>query len=282
MREDQDVRECAEAGPRRPWLAGLLSLLATGVGQVYNGQWKKGVGFLLAEGLIALSMLRFWTDFAAMALCVAILFGFNLFVAGEAFATARRLREYRRKPCNRWWVYGLCLLCSLAAGSGMEQLIKARFFRAYTSPSGSMLPTLRVGDRFMVEILGQSDAPERGDIVIFAAESTGDRDFVKRVVGLPGETVEIRARLVHVDNRLLSEPYVQHTRMDSQPGRDTFGPLTLGEGEYFLLGDNREESYDSRWLGPIRRQAITGRALYVYFPADVTSDGWADRLGVGF
>ena len=265
--------------PRNPWLALLLSLVAVGLGQVYNGQWKKGLGFFLAELLLAVFMLLFWADFAAMLLCVAILLGYNLFAAGEAFASARRLSGYTLKPCNRWWIYAACLVASLGVGAGFEQVIKGWFFVAYKVPSASMLPTIQVGDHFMVEVLEPDDELHRREIVIFSLPETHGRDFVKRVVGLPGETVEIRRRRVLIDGKPMDEPYAYHTKPDILPLRDTFGPLTLGPGEYFLLGDNREDSYDSRWLGPVPRNRITGRAGYIYFPGNLDAPDWADRLG---
>lgn len=265
--------------PRNPWLALLLSLVAVGLGQIYNGQWKKGVGFYLAELLLALFMILFWADFAAMLLCVSILLGYNLFVAGEAFATARRSPGYTLKPCNRWWVYLLCLAVSLGSGAAFERVVKGWFFKAYEVPSASMLPTIRVGDHFMVEVLEPEDALKRGDIVIFCMPETRGRDFVKRIVGLPGETVEIKARRVFVNGVALDEPYVCYTRQGNLPVRDVFGPVTLGPDQYFLLGDNREDSFDSRWLGPVPRDKITGRAGYIYFPGDMSAPDWADRLG---
>ena len=268
-----------ECTPRSPWLALILSLVAPGLGQVYNGQWRKGVGFFLAELFLALFMVLFWADFAAMLLCVSILAGYNLFVAWEAMATARRQRDYMLVPCNRWWVYLLFLAVSLGAGAAFEHAVKSWFFQAYQVPSASMLPTLRAGDHFMVEVLEPEDELKRGEIVIFSLPATGGKEFVKRVVGLPGETVEIRDRVVSVNGASLDEPYIQHTREGSQPLRDDFGPVTLGPDQYFLMGDNREASYDSRWLGPVPRASITGRARYVYFPGDFNAPDWVERLG---
>lgn len=264
---------------RNPWLALLLSLAAPGLGQVYNGQWKKGIGFYLAELALALFMLLFWADFAAMLLCVSILLGYNLFVAGEAFATARKLSEYTLKPCNRWWVYLLCLIVSLGSGLVFEEVVKSRFFMAYQVPSASMLPTIREGDHFMVEVLEPEDELRRGEIVIFSLPATRELDFVKRIVGLPGETVEIRDRQVLVNGVPLEETYAVHTKEGMIPVRDVFGPVVLGGDEYFLMGDNREDSYDSRWLGAVPRARIKGRAGYVYFPGDTGASDWTERLG---
>ena len=268
--------------PRKPWLAGLLSLLATGVGQVYNGQWKKGVGFLLAELVFSLAMIPFFKDFTSMLILLAFLLGFNLFVAGEAYATARGLREFVPGRSNRWWIYAAFLAGGLALGGVFDVVIEGFAYRTYKVPTESMVPTIGVGDHFMVDILGADDPLERGDIVIFRFPGNGERDFVKRVIGLPGETVEIRGQAVSVDGRELDEPYALHTTPGSLPKRDEFGPFRVPEGTYFMLGDNRENSYDSRMFGPVERERITGRALYLYFPGNVGSEGWGDRLGMAF
>lgn len=277
--DETDAFDSPVFKPRNPWLALFLSLVAVGLGQVYNGQWKKGVGFYLAEVLVGLFMVLFWADFAAMLLCVAILFGYNLFAAGEAFATARKLTGYTRQPCNRLWIYLVCLAVSLGSGAAFEQVVNGWFFKAYKVPSASMLPTIRVGDHFMVEVLEPEDELKRADIVIFSMPGTNGRDFVKRVVGLPGESVEIRERRVFVDGVPLDEPYVCYTREGILPVRDTFGPVTLGTEEYFLMGDNREDSLDSRWLGPVPRNRISGKAGYIYFPGDMNAPDWAERVG---
>jgi signal peptidase I len=173
----------------------------------------------------------------------------------------------------------VCLGVSLGSGAVFEQVVNGWFFKAYEVPSASMLPTIRVGDHFMVEVLEPEDALHRGEIVIFSLPATQDRDFVKRVVGLPGETVEIRRRRVFINGSALEEPYVCYTRDGILPVRDTFGPVALGRDEYFLMGDNRENSLDSRWLGPVPRNRITGRAGYIYFPGDMSAPDWSDRVG---
>lgn len=274
-----DIVEPRPMKPRKPWLAGLLSLLATGVGQVYNGQWKKGAGFLLAELVFSLLMVPFFKDFTSMLILLSFLLGFDLFVAGEAYATARGLREFVPGRSNRWWIYAAFVAGGLALGGVFDVVIEGFAYRTYKVPTASMVPAIEVGDHFMVEVLGTDDPLERGNIVIFRSPAGEERDFVKRVVGLPGETVEIRDQVVFVDGRELDEPYALHTKSIMVPMRDEFGPLKVPEGMYFMLGDNRENSYDSRVFGPVKRDSITGRALYLYFPGDVGGRGWGDRLG---
>ncbi|BDQ33319.1 signal peptidase I [Pseudodesulfovibrio portus] len=277
-----DTVESRPVKPRKPWLAGLSSLLATGVGQVYNGQWRKGVGFLAAELVFGLLMIPFFKDFTSMLILLAFLLGFNLFVAGEAYATARGMRAFVPGRSNRWWIYAAFLAGGLGLGLVFDQVVTGRFYRTYKVPSRSMVPTILVDDHFMVEILGADDPVERGDIVIFRSPIGDERDFVKRVIGLPGETVEIQGQAVFIDGVELDEPYALHAKPGVVPGPDDYGPVIVPEGTCFVLGDNRAESFDSRMFGPVDRKTITGRALYIYFPGNAGGEGWGRRLGMKF
>ena len=104
--------------------------------------------------------------------------------------------------------------------------------------------------------------PQRGDIVVFHITDREGADLVKRVVGLPGETVEVRDGRVYIDGTLLPEPYL--TKFDESDE----GPVSVPEGHYFVLGDNRAVSYDSRYMGPIRMEQIVGKAWVSYWPLD--------------
>jgi signal peptidase I len=265
------------AARRRPWVAALLSLTATGAGQIYNGQWRKGLTFFLIETALGVTMIFGLGSFAGLVGTGAGLLAFNVAVAAEAYGTARRVRIAPTR-FNRWWVYLLAVGLSLGAGALVEGVIKARFYQNFKVPSVSMTPTLRVGDRFMARRLDPAAVVARGEVVVFMDEASG-RYFVKRVVGLPGETVRMQARRVYVDGVRLDEPYVRPAEGGPKPERDDYPPTTLEAGSYFLLGDNRDNSYDSRFIGPVGREAIVARALYVYFPGDVGARSWADRFG---
>ncbi len=269
--------EEAPIRPRRPWGAALLSLIASGLGQVYNGQWKKGLLFFAVEMVLGFSFFVGLRSFLGLVLCLCGLVAFNCFTAAEAFVIARRGGGYRLKPCNRIWIYVVAGVVSLAAGSMMQYGLKTQFYQSYKSPSGSMIPTLLVGDHFMVEILSPAASVQRGDVVIFS-ESRSGKHFVKRVIGRPGETVSLRDKRVFIDGRGLDEPYVNGYSKAILP-RDDMRPVGLGPDEYFLMGDNREHSYDSRWLGPVARSAILGRALYIYLPGRAMKGSRFDRLG---
>lgn len=125
--------------------------------------------------------------------------------------------------------------------------------------SVSMEPNLHPGEYVLVEkisyALGQ---PQRGDIIVFH-HPRGERDLIKRVIGLPGETLEVRAGQVWIDGTALTEPYVSAALVGS-------GRWTLGPAQYFVMGDNRNNSSDSRSWGPLEREYIVGKTVFIYWP----------------
>lgn len=128
----------------------------------------------------------------------------------------------------------------------------------------SMEPTLYSDQYLLVNKLAYRllGNPQRGDIVVFQAWGQ-DKDFIKRVVGLPGETVEIKDNNVYLNDEALDEPY-----LDGAPTRDTMHPVTLGEDQYYVLGDNRANSADSRAYGPLDAESIIGKAWLTYWPPE--------------
>ena len=128
----------------------------------------------------------------------------------------------------------------------------------------SMSPALESGQYLAVNRLAyQSNLPERGDLVVFRSLETSGRDVVKRVIALPGETVEFRSAQVHINGELLDEPYLLEP-CDSNNCPDSI--WQLGEDEYFVMGDNRNHSSDSRFFGAIDADIIIGEVMLRYFP----------------
>lgn len=172
--------------------------------------------------------------------------------------------------------------------------IRAFVVQAFKIPSGSMEPTLQVGDHILVNkfiygirlpvtnttVIPVSE-PERGDIIVFEYPVEPDKDFIKRVVGVPGDTVEIKDKKVYVNGRRVDKYPVKHMEEDmlssSVNKRDNFGPVTVPEDAYFVLGDNRDHSYDSRFWGFVREAAIKGEAFIIYWSWD--SDAFGVRWG---
>jgi signal peptidase I len=160
-------------------------------------------------------------------------------------------------------------------------------FQAFKIPTGSMEDNLKVGDHIIVNkfIYGPVGTPwmqlfplreiKRGDIIVFRYPLQPDTDFVKRVVGMPGDTIEVRDKKVAINGKVMNEPFVIHKDPTIYPlvpalpepyrSRDQFGPYTVPPEHYFAMGDNRDQSSDSRYWGTVPRSMIKGRAFMVYW-----------------
>lgn len=149
-------------------------------------------------------------------------------------------------------------------------LIRTFVVQAFKIPSGSMLQTLQIGDHILVnKFIYRFTGPRRGDVIVFLYPEDESRDFIKRIVGLPGDTLEIRNRVVHINGRPLQEPYVIFTGAggfgNPHTPSESFGPIHVPEGKYFMMGDNRDSSMDSRAWGFLDRSKIRGKALIIYW-----------------
>ncbi|MDO4988498.1 MAG: signal peptidase I [Synergistes sp.] len=142
-------------------------------------------------------------------------------------------------------------------------ILRTFILQAFWIPSGSMIPTLEIGDRVLVLKIWYSlpsHEVERGDIIVFKYPVDPRRDFIKRVIGLPGDKVEMKNGSVYINGNELFETYVKNT--------DTYNmaEITVPEGNYFCLGDNRPNSEDGRFWGFVPKDFVRGPALFRYWP----------------
>jgi signal peptidase I len=167
--------------------------------------------------------------------------------------------------------------------------------QAFKIPTGSMENNLLIGDHLLVNkfVFGPTASspetrflpvrePRRGDIVVFKYPDEPERDFIKRVIGLPGETLELRNKKVYVNGQPLAESYVHFLEPASNSQevtsfdvRERYGPVRVPDGQYFVMGDNRDNSQDSRYWGFLPRSYIKGRALMIYWSYDAGPDQYA-------
>ena len=182
----------------------------------------------------------------------------------------------RRKSAAREWLESLAF-----------SLVFVFFFTKFVAqatqvPTESMKPTILVGDHFfldkfafpanypdfLLKILPNREI-ERGDIVAFKPPHDPSVPFIKRVIGLPGETLEVRDKAVYIDGRRLEEPY-QYFDLgeDRYAPKDSHGPLLIPPDHYFMMGDNRDNSHDSRYWGPVPSRNIIGKPLFIYWSYD--------------
>jgi signal peptidase I len=143
-------------------------------------------------------------------------------------------------------------------------LIRTFLFENYRVVGRSMDPTLDDGQYLVVcKFLYRLQEPQRGDVIVFRDPRGGDRKLIKRIIGMPGESVEIKNGQVFVNGQSLDEPYIGDRPSYSRP------PSQVPEGEYFVLGDNRNNSSDSHNWGPLPRGAVVGKSCVSYWPPEV-------------
>jgi signal peptidase I len=190
------------------------------------------------------------------------------------------LREYAE-------AFGVALILAI--------VLRTFFIQAYKIPSGSMEPTLLIGDHIIVNKLDYGfrlpdsffgltpfsgeipygkylfsiESVRRGDVVVFVFPEDRSKDFIKRVVAIPGDTVEVKAGMIYLNGGRVPDPHAHFEKLPAErvlgSQADYMQPLKLGPNQYFMMGDNRDHSYDSRFWGPITRDAIEGRAMFIYW-----------------
>ncbi|MBI4486013.1 MAG: signal peptidase I [Acidobacteria bacterium] len=177
--------------------------------------------------------------------------------------------------------------------------IRTFVVQAFKIPTGSMEENLLIGDHLLVnkfvfgptlsdveQILLPIGTIDRRDIVVFKYPEEPERDFIKRVIGLPGETVEVRQKKVYVNGEALDEPYAHHLQPAATPSefhevtsydvRESYGPVTVPANQFFVMGDNRDNSQDSRYWGFLPRDHIKGKALLIYWSYEASREDYQD------
>ena len=178
--------------------------------------------------------------------------------------------------------------------------IRTFVVQAFKIPTGSMENNLLIGDHLLVNkfVFGPTRSPlerallplgtvKRRDIIVFKYPEEPDRDFIKRVIGLPGETIELRQKKVYVNGVALDEPYVHFLQppgslsdlheVTSFDVRERYGPVTVPADHYFVMGDNRDNSQDSRYWGFLPRGYIKGKALLIYWSYESDREYYQDE-----
>ena len=172
--------------------------------------------------------------------------------------------------------------------------------QAFKIPTGSMENNLLIGDHLLVNKFVLGPAPSaieravlpmgtirRGDVLVFKYPEQPDRDFIKRVIGLPGESLEVREKKVWINGTALDEPYAHYLSPASEGSalhevtsydvRERYGPVIVPAGHYFMMGDNRDNSQDSRYWGFLPRENIKGKALLIYWSYEAEREEYQEE-----
>jgi signal peptidase I len=218
-------------------------------------------------------------------------------VRGSAAAGTRERDEaaapaaVKAKSTFREYVEALAVALLLAL------FIRTFIVQAFKIPSGSMLPTLQIGDHILVNklrygvripivgrrVLELAD-PKRGDIIVFVYPVDPNKDFIKRVIGQPGDSIEVRHKQIYVNGEKIDDPYGHFVDGSGEQSRltprDNYGPVTVPPDKVFVMGDNRDRSYDSRFWGFVPLDDVRGKAFVIYWSWD-GDDRWVrwERLG---
>ena len=202
---------------------------------------------------------------------------------------AAKAQDADAKPRSIWREYAEALFMAVL----LALFIRTFIVQAFKIPSGSMLPTLQVGDHLLVNKflygiripftgtrLLPFKAPAHDDVIVFIYPQDRTKDFIKRIKGIPGDTIEVKNKVVYINGADDRRP-ARGLRQDAGPmaraPRDNFGPFVVPEGQVFVMGDNRDHSHDSRFWGTVPMEDILGKAFILYWSWD--ADTFRPRLG---
>lgn len=286
----------SEVKAKEPWLAVLLSYFLPGLGQIYAQQGYRGlifIAFSLISVLAIISWMNFmlapytrisklhWVGFIATGL---LLLGFRVLSLVDSYICTRAYNKDRGMGITSFKIRIGALIGLAVAfiyiGSYITPIVQYYLYNYSLGISlgESMLPTIENED-IVIERILPSRALQRGNIIGFKSPRDAGADFCKRVIGIPGDTVEIRDKEVFVNRQRLFEKYIRHNdSLDfSQPTteylipkelvkRDSMAPITIPAGKYFVLGDNRDLSDDSRYFGLVDSRDIRHEVIKICWP----------------
>jgi signal peptidase I len=277
METPSTASETPSPKPKSPWLAGVLSLLGGGpLGQIYVGRlrrslllWLVGACVFPVFAFVTVSLPIERSGVVLLFLCVAAV---PIYFAVDAFLLAKRNRLLPSKRYQRWWGYALFFMLFCFGNNAVAHFLRSFVGEPFVVPTRGMSPTILPGERILVDKLWYGrDSIHRGDVVVFRSEGEGSPLFVQRVVGLPGDEIEIKNERVFINGAPWDDPHGVLT--GPSPPFDAmvnYGPSKVPDECCFLLGDNRRLSKDSRIMGPIPVSDVYGVARFVYWSRERT------------
>jgi signal peptidase I len=290
---------------RRPLVAVVLSLIMAGLGQIYCGRIIRGLVFALLCTVPFAVIAGLFIHEAAVKLSLMLITGFvsvvSLVAIIDSWYLAKHTKpDYELKDYNRWFVYLLLWLISMGGSATYGLYFRDNYMEAFRVPTTSSYPTILPGDRFLANKLAyRSKDPQRGDLVVFVSPQNRRTNYIKRVVALAGDTVEIKDNDLYINGQKLEHTKINGSILNKikvevrdkilegdvyeetnngakyriflkskdEPNSPNFAKVTVPDYHCFVLGDNRDMSEDSRHFGPLPLATIKGRADYLYWPA---------------
>lgn len=266
--------ESDSAKRRHPGLAGFLSLTGVPIGQLYGGHpWRAillAVACLMVLPVSTFLIIRLPLPRLLTCLILVLVLAIPILLAIDAFFLTRKKTFARLARYQRWWVYLFAFFVASVFGTFISYGIRLYVAEAFIVPGRAMLPTVQHNDRVLVDkFCFDASALHRNDLAVYWSPDPDPQLQLKRIFGLPGETVKIRNEVVFIDGKEISD---RHAIFDSDrplmPELTNFGPIIVPEGSYFVLGDNRRLSKDSRIEGPISFRSFIGVARIIYWSND--------------
>lgn len=264
--------------PRKKWLAAFLTLLTIGLGHIYCGKIKKGVSLFVVQHLLMLFsffVLKIVPSLIGLAFFTVIIILYVFYCLFDVLKISKEnSMSYEIKKYNKWYFYTLIVILSLLIPQPLtSDFIKGNVAQTFKIPSGSMIPTLQIGDWFFAKTDYKSKSEiKRGDLIVFISPKDRSKFFIKRVIATEGETISIKDKKVSINSSVLNEPYIINT--DSRVydhkifPRDNFQPVKVPEKSLFVMGDHRDNNYDSRFFGFVKKSDVVGKPAFLYWSWD--------------
>lgn len=272
---------------RRVWVAALLALLFGPVAQIYCGQFRRAVVIYAFTWLVLLlaNGALLYLPFGLLGIIAGLtsVAGIYLFILIDAIRLARNDSEAPLRRYQRWWVYILAMITSSTTTELALQLNRRYWSESFILNGGSMKNTLLAGDRFIVDKLPLHwRLPKRGEIVAYRSPGARDQIFAHRIIGLPGDQIEIREEQLLLNSQPVNEEYALYE--GERPDFEVlynFAAQTVPAGHVFILGDNRRAAKDSRFEGFVPIDDVVGVARVIFWSRAYSEsppvDPWKDR-----